>query len=272
VVAGAYRCPVCGIDFPTGAPHSLGAGTEHARAPEGSASPKEPKDLASRLKGALDQELGIGETEREPAAEPDAPATEPAEPHDPDLESETPDAEVPDDGIAPAAERRRTGTTTPAANLELAPARERPGPPARTERRREQPVATRRTPRRRSKSGSLALTMFVALLLIGAAGGGALWLDLSGRLDLGILEERLTEVLRATPQDMTVTAADGWVAVPQAEGPVTVTADGPFRVRIDGDVYSLEAGRTLRVPMGEGTRVEVRAVSAPTVATIRTSL
>jgi hypothetical protein len=122
--------------------------------------------------------------------------------------------------------------------------------------------------RRRSKSGSLALTIVTAILLLGAAAGGALWLDLSGRTNLGILGESLPPALDPPPEDITVTAAEGWVAVPPAEGAVAVTADGPFRVRVDGAVYSLGAGRTMRVPLDGARQVEVRAVEEGTVATV----
>lgn len=278
MVAGAYRCPVCGIDFPTGTPgtpHASGsaAEVERGRSREGGAAVP-PEDLAARLRGALDEELAIGEEAGTLGPAVSAPGERAGEADDrePGREvvveaPETVEA-TPAEPVVPGRPRRREGRGGGSADLTLAPARERPGPPARAERRRDKAVATRTRGRRRSKSGSLALTLVMALLLLGGAGAGALWLDLSGRLDLGIVGDRIPAALRPLPRDITVTAGEGWVDVPAGEGTVSVTADGPFRVRLDGLVYSLEGGRTLAIPMDGGRRVEVRAVGEETVATV----
>ena len=262
-MAGAYRCPVCGIDFPTGTPGTPEAPMSPAAVEpdRGSAPSEKPSaaELAARLKGALDRELAIGEEDDDAFADRQE-ATDQGD----DLR----EASGADRGAPLPELRRERGEAAGAADLTLAPARERPGPPARAERRRERAPVAREPRLRRSKAGTLTTTIVVALLLIGVAGGSAVWLDLSGTADLGIVRERLPAALRPAAADLSVSAADGWVSVPAGAAPVAVTADGPFRVRIDGLVYSVDAGRTLRIPREETTRVQVRAVGEGTVARV----
>lgn len=266
-MAGAYRCPVCGIDFPTGTPGAPNAPVSPAAIEPDQREPSDgptSAELAARLKGALDRELALDEDQRDDERH-EHQSAEVFE-HD-DGEDRLDSGAVPDDRAPVPQVRPGRREPVGAADLTLAPARERPGPPARTERRREKLPAARE-PRRRSKAGSLAMTITVALVLLGAAGSAAVWLDLSGNASLGIVRDRLPATLRPAPTEVSVTAAEGWVTVPAGEGALTVTADGPFRVRIDGVVYSVDAGRRLRVPRTAETRVEVLAVGEGTVASV----
>jgi hypothetical protein len=216
--------------------------------------------LAARLEGALDEELSIVPARRTDAA---APEDEPAGPVDVDEPEAAGGASAP--RVSPARERDDGPARRPAgADLAVAPARERPV--ARV--RRRQDVEKARHVRRRSKSGSLALTTLAALVLMVSVGGAAWYADTRGLADLGIVRNPLPVTLSMPRIDMTVSAADGWVEVPSGSGTVVVSADGPYRVRLDGVVYSLDGGRRLRVPMEPQTQLSVRAVREPTVARV----
>jgi hypothetical protein len=126
----------------------------------------------------------------------------------------------------------------------------------------------RRSRPRRSKSGSLVSTLFVAVLLLAAAGGLAWWLDRTGTTSLGIIAERLDGPLLSRDLDLSIAAGDGWVTVPPQEGPVLVTADGAFRLRVDGEVYSFDAGEQVRIDAAPDLALQVRAARPPTVARV----
>ncbi|MBJ3777409.1 hypothetical protein [Acuticoccus mangrovi] len=306
MVAGAYRCPVCGIDFPTGTPgapqtpNSPAAVTPDGAPLRDTPQPR-PDSLAARLEGALDEELVfVDETPTEDAPPLDATVEEELAEPEPDDVAEAPEDEVEhddadlddidvrrDDPRAKAPPlgpvepvRPRRGREWPATGSELAVT-----PAGRRGARKREPrvviaamkddVAVRReearevmpTRRRRSKTGSLAGTLMLALLLLGVAGAGAWWLDVTGAVDLGITR-RLVAPLQRQAEVTEVRAEDGWLRIPAATGTRVIGADGPFRVRIDGAVYTIEGGREVRVPVTEATNLSVRVVQSPTVAKV----
>ena len=180
----------------------------------------------------------------------------------------------PDDRLG--TDERDNGVT---ADLTLAPSQDRPGLAARGKRRarhrRERDGAPARQRsrsglprRRRSKATSLALTLVMAFIVLGAGGAAGFLLDLSGRFDLGLVKSRVADAVSRPPGEVRVSAEEGWVGVPLDGQAVTVTADGPFRVRFDGTVYTLEDGRTMRIPAVSGATVQVRAASPSTVARV----
>ncbi|MEM8663134.1 MAG: hypothetical protein AAGF49_03295 [Pseudomonadota bacterium] len=112
--------------------------------------------------------------------------------------------------------------------------------------------------RGRSRTRALTGTLFSALILLGAVAIGAWWTGVnvggpaSGPADQSVL---------------TISAGDGWTAIPAAPEGLSVSSDGPFRLRVDGAVYSLAGGRTVRVPAD--TSAALRVVRGPHTATAR---
>jgi hypothetical protein len=259
---------VCGIDFPTGTggaePALSGVGADGAA--ERESAERRPDTIAARLEGALDEELSIV----------------PARERDGDREALDPEPE-PGDTLATAASggahglgstaprltpgRERgppDGGNAPGADLTVAPARQTSLARA----RRGDEEGRARPSRRRSKSGSLVVTTLVAIVLMVSAAGVAWYADLRGHVDLGIARTPLPVALSLPDVNMAVSAEEGWVEVPASSGTVEVTANGPFRVRLDGAVYTLPGGRILKVPMATETELAVRAVRPPTVARV----
>ncbi|MEM7693280.1 MAG: hypothetical protein AAF318_02430 [Pseudomonadota bacterium] len=212
VVAGAYRCPVCGIDFPAGTPG----------APK---VPDEPPPAAASGPPADDGTVVLDRPAEAPAKAPTRTAILDVRPAD----------------AAPA----RTRTT---ANFAPTPA-----PVAASAPSREVSVAVRP---RRSKARGLAGTVLSALILI--AGLAVISQYAGPRVGLPPVIER---------PPVTVNATDGWVTLPATEAGFVVNADGPFRLRIDGEVFTLAADQTVRVPGGQNA--SLRVVRAPATATAR---
>ncbi|WP_108663320.1 hypothetical protein [Acuticoccus kandeliae] len=320
VVAGAYRCPVCGIDFPTGTP-----GTPNAPDSPAAVDPTRKQDrrtaefnvdnLAEHLRGALDDELSVvpgreRETEREaepappsppkPAAAAPTPEPEPerhdrrrepafgapSEPEpahydadededfDDEDEAHEHEASTLNAPRAPVGERRGRHRERDVGGLTVTPARERD----RASRERRVVIAERVPPAsssrelttrpRRSKRRSLTGTAMLALVMIVVVGAGAWWVDRTGIADLG-LRGRIASGISSGPQGIEVRAADGWVSVPGGVGTMVVSADGPFRVRLNGEVYTVDGTQqALQVPVTDTTSLSVRVVREPTVVRV----
>lgn len=302
VVSGAYRCPVCGIDFPTGtpgAPTTSGSPaavdpTRHEDRPPPNAQPsgpteRDPNDIAARIEGALGQELIVreprpGETSpetrewvetvppSETASAPDATettaATRPGGSEEAPLDF-VPDRSAPaaDDATADAADsivpgEQRGTQDAPRADLTVAPTRSRNVVVAEPSVGYLVPVGTRR-----SKSRSLAATLLIGALALAATGAAGWYIDSRGIADLGISQRLSGSIGRPAP--ITVRAEDGWRDIPAEDGAVTITADGTFRIRLDGAVYTRTGERAIRVDTNEDTSLAVRTVRAPTVAIVQ---
>lgn len=308
VVSGAYRCPVCGIDFPTGTPNTPTTPDSPAavdptkrtrpRAPAGEDTRTRsaaPQDIASRLQGALDDELTAPDPADDPAADarevwvdvetgrgdlPRAERTRGAPPastaDDQDAWSDADDAAEEDtDPTADSDEERGradldAGTIVPgqarasaqrsASGLTVAPKRE-PRVVVAEPRTREIMVV----PRRRNIAKTLGGTVVMGLIAVVALAGAAVYLEQNGLARFGLFETSRTA---ATGRSLSITAEDGWVAVPAEPGAVIISADGTYRVRLDGKVFTGGPEQRLRVPITTGTSLSVRSVRAPTVATV----
>lgn len=125
----------------------------------------------------------------------------------------------------------------------------------------EEPVRgrRRRERRRRSKASALSGTLTLAIVLLIAVFGAALFLDPPLRSappgDGG-------DFARALGTPTLVSREDGWVTIPEGAQSLSLSAQGPFRVRVDSRVYSLPPGETLTVARDQGTSVAVRAVQS----------
>ncbi|MCF3936500.1 hypothetical protein L1787_24215 [Acuticoccus sp. M5D2P5] len=252
----------------------------------------EPRTLEPRAPEPRAPEPRTPEVRREPAF--GAPQDEtPADEADATDEAEAAEDEPHETDEGTAADEATLGAPSPRVggrrrhnkgevgngDLAVAPGRERAGPARETAtppRGRRVVVAERRetsssreltTRPRRSKAKSLTSTAIFALILIVVVGGVAWWLDRTGVANFG-LRERIASTVGGGQSRLEVLAGDGWVNVPQSTGTVVVSADGPYRVRLNGEVFSLGSGEALQVPMGETTQLSVRAVRAPTVARV----
>lgn len=124
-------------------------------------------------------------------------------------------------------------------------------------------AAPRRERRRRGRGGWIAF-LIVLLVLAGAIGGGAYWVDRMGLMSLLAPNSlRVTRLGEAS----SVKVPTSWTAVrdPSAGGAVGVllSSSGPFRVRVDGTVYSLSGASPVRVPVRPGTVLEMRGRDGP---------
>ena len=106
----------------------------------------------------------------------------------------------------------------------------------------------------------------MAMLLLAVIGGAAVYLEQNGLARFGIFERARSALGGAAP--ITVTAEDGWVTIPAEPGAVLIDADGMYRIRVDGEVFTGSANQRVRVPVGETTSLAVRTVRAPTTATV----
>ncbi|UOM35174.1 hypothetical protein [Acuticoccus sp. I52.16.1] len=338
-MSGAYRCPVCGIDFPTGTPNTPTTPDSPAAVDPGRRTrprPVAPGDIASRLEGALGDELFEPAPPPPPenAAERDAPhapaATDAAEDDSEvwidvgvgaedrrtaDLGATRPGTEraggrgrvqwadetEPGDGDAPDPEAdedgedaedtgdeapQRTGPQDAPSDFDVAaivPGHSRASgreagtglsvaPAGAPKRPRRVVVAEPRTreilvvPRRRSVSKGLFGTVVVALVALVGIGGAAVYLEQSGLADFGLFQRTASGLMGRDA--ITVTADDGWVSIPAESGTVLIDADGTYRIRLDGEVFTGNAAQRVRVPMTTDTSLAVRTVRAPTQATV----
>ncbi|WP_162409415.1 hypothetical protein [Acuticoccus sediminis] len=262
-----------------------------------------PTDIATRFEGALGEEL----REPEPAPE-EPEAVEPEvwadvkrrsrrdnrdDEHIVDVEvehDEEPDHDEPDDGHDDGHDEdhdeRDDGEEREPGDLDVAaivPGQSRAGgrengaglavsPKTSAKRPRRVVVAEPRTreilvvPRRRSRIKDVVGTLVLALVLLVGAGGVAFYLEDNGIADFGLFDRGGSGALGSGP--LTVRADDGWVSVPAEPGAVLISADGTYRIRLDGEVFTGSADQRLRVPIAEGTDLSVRSVRAPTAVTV----
>lgn len=231
-MSGAYRCPVCGIDFPSGTP-----GTPDLKnvAPEPEMEPEPAPRAATLREDVVDAEFE----------------------HDDALD------------IAPGAGRAGSGPRVATADLNVRP-REDPRAdggaatatlfvrPARESVVVSVPEIDYTTemvdPPRRGWMRGLGGTLVSAIVLIAIVAGTIWWLNARDALPSRALS------------DFNVELADGWVSLPTEGRALVVSADGPFRLRVAGRVYSLDGNRAIQVPADASAAV--RIVREPTTATI----
>ncbi|MGX1097492.1 hypothetical protein [Amorphus sp. MBR-141] len=122
--------------------------------------------------------------------------------------------------------------------------------------------------RRGGKGGWIALLLFL-LVIAGGVGYAAYWIDKAGIADLLRSPNREVSSL-GEADEMTVPADWTSVVTPGAGGAteVLVTADGPFRMRVDGTVYTLDGSTAVRVPVKTSTLLELKALGDPVTASI----
>ncbi|WMS41241.1 hypothetical protein RDV64_14255 [Acuticoccus sp. MNP-M23] len=278
-MAGAYRCPVCGVDFPAGTPGAPKAPsgpddiltpgdldfTEALREATGGRTPEhivpEPEPAAENAEAESDS-AGDDEPvtfdaapEKDAGHEPDADTLDispgAARGSEPRVEIHEPAGKAPDDAmlnVRPREEARAAAAGTGSA-LAVRPVREDGQVVAPAAREAKPGKALVRSPqRRRARSRSLAGTLLVALILIGAVAAGAWWVgDKVG----------VTPAGGGSAVELSAGVDDGWVSLPTADQAFQVDADGPFRMRIDGEVYALSGGRPVRVPSGADAALKV---------------
>ena len=261
-MVGAYRCPVCGIDFPSGTRGAPKAASSPGDADLSGVERDAPRAEPAGFAEALDEALGI---------RPQPPAGE-REPETDDAAVEEANAEPVDeahaDGGLVADRSRPNGTASldvrpseaaPRAAGSVASLSVRPGRESKSVvvHQAEADASPAVRPRRTMAKG-LGRTLVVALVLIAAVGAGVWWTSQQVNVPAAIG--------LAGPSATTVGAADGWVTLPTSDTGLTVTADGPFRLRVAGKVYTLDGSQPVRVPPGVAT--SVRIVRSPTSATV----
>ncbi|SHO63513.1 hypothetical protein SAMN02745172_01410 [Pseudoxanthobacter soli DSM 19599] len=124
----------------------------------------------------------------------------------------------------------------------------RSAPPPPPPPRQETPAQFVRTARRTRVIQLAVVTCLVVL----AAVYGRSWLKTAGFLTSGI----------------EVQASTNWTNLPVdpavfSDGPAIISANGPFRLRVDGTVYTIVGREQVVVPIGDATTVEVRSIEQP---------
>lgn len=240
----ALACPHCGAPDPVAAadaPDPVVAPEAHApavepeiSAPEGRTPAVEPEAAAPVPVAAPDETLAADDLEVAPDevvyAELEPVADEPAHPHVP----------------RPPAGSSRLDISPEPFDDDVSDSRDLVLVPERGGR-------TMMIPEPRRRGGRMLGVGLVALLLVGVAAGGLLgWRMLSGP---------------PAAAEQTVTADTGWTAVELAAGDGTgewvVTAEAPFRIRVDGAVYTVGGPAGVAIPL-DGRSVAVRAISGST--------
>ncbi|MEM8854444.1 MAG: hypothetical protein AAGD34_12150 [Pseudomonadota bacterium] len=265
-MASAYRCPVCGIDFPTGTPGAPKAPQSPAEVtPEGS-SKKPAVDMPS-LAEQLEDELSIvpegagreprfSGTETPPEGERRDPVME-------DVEFEEEPTPHPRLKRRSNGERRRREASASGAELAVSPSRAREGAVVAVEEEAREVVPARS----RNVAAGLTGTAFSGLVVLLVIGAGVWWLETNDHADFGIFQ-RIAAPLQQAPSPMLVRAEDDWVTIPPETSDVRVNATGPFRVRIDGTVFTVDGGQAVRLPLSQGAPVAVKALREGTVEVV----
>lgn len=250
----ALACPHCGAPDPVAAE----APATEAAAP--AAEPILPPDEATLppddavAVATSPAEFGMDHAAADAQAAPAAPevAAAPVAPVYAELEPVEPDAEGPQRPRAPrppSGSARLDIAPEPYEDDDLSESRDLVLVPERGGRTVMLPE-----PRRR---GRLAGVLVAGLVIVGI-GAAALfgWRMLSGPETVAARE--MTVDTAWTPLDLEAVAGAGeWV----------VTADAPFRIRVDGTVYTVGAPSGIAIPL-DGREVAVRAVSGATKLTV----
>lgn len=250
----ALACPHCGAPDPVAAEapavEAVAPAAEPILPPDEATLP--PDDVVtptpSPVEPGLDHaaaDADVAPAAPEVAASPVVPAYAELEPVDADLEGpQRPRAPRPPSGSA-----RLDIAPEPYADDDLSDSRDLVLVPERGGRTVMLPE-----PRRR---GRLAGVLVAGLVVIGL-GAAVLfgWRMLSG--PEAVAAREMTVDTAWTPLDLeAVTGAGEWV----------VTADAPFRIRVDGAVYTVGAPSGIAIPL-DGREVAVRAVSGATKLTL----
>ena len=228
-MAGAYRCPVCGIDFPSGTPG----------APDMAGSSAGARDAGPRA--APREDIVDAEFEHEDTLD-FAPGGD--RPAGGGVRTATADLNV-----RPREDSGRNGMG--AAPLSVRPARESVSV---TVPDVEYLDDEEDRPRRRGAK-TIFGTFVSAMVLIAIIAGTIWWLNARGALPT------------ASVNTFTVEESDGWMSLPTEDRALVVEADGPFRLRVSGRVYSLPGDRAVQIPAN--AEAAVRIVRGPTTATVR---
>lgn len=264
MVASAYRCPVCGIDFPTGTPGAPKAPHSPAEVTPDGASKKPAVDMPS-LAEQLEDELSI--VPEGAGREPRFSGTEtPSEDdrRDPvmeDVEFEEEPAPHPRLKRRANGERRRREAS--GAELAVSPSRARESAVVAVEDEAREVAPTRS----RNVAAGVTGTAFSGLVVLLLIGAGVWWLETNDHANFGIFE-RIAAPLQQAPSPIFVRAEDDWVTIPPETSDVRVNATGPFRVRIDGTVFTVDGGQSVRLPLSAGSQVAVKAIREGTVEVV----
>ncbi|MDQ0317449.1 hypothetical protein [Amorphus orientalis] len=212
-----------------------------------------------------------------PRPEPAAPEPAAADPHaDADA---APAAPLPDPEREPRRGRRRRAS----AQRRVAPSPPAPGPVADHDETYEEDdgeeqgsdrssidafmLETEERPRERRRRGWGGLIALAIILLLLVGGGGAAYYWLESRGVIEALRGSATMQVTRLGEPQSVSVPTSWTGVPDpASGGavgVLIDGDGPFRLRVDGTVYTLDSGEPVRVPVREGTELEVRGLGGP---------
>lgn len=242
-MSGAYRCPVCGIDFPSGTP--------------GAPDVTEPGDDKARYTEPPREDIVDAEFELDEETVDDALHVAPGEERGRSFEAwGTPEGGATARG-ADLNVRPREATlkgASGASTLSVRPARESVAVTVSDIDDDEGPSRPRR-----SMARKLGGTLFSAILLFGIVAGVGWWLNDRGMFSAPGAGPAADAVV--------VEAEDGWVDLPTGDGALVVEADGPFRLRVSGKVYSLSGDRPVQVPAR--VAAAVRIVRGPASATVR---
>lgn len=238
------------------------APTGEAGAGEGAAPPlevvPEPVGRPSRKAPAEPRAAPGGRREPRLSAGTDE-APDPGFPAGPEPEAQAP----PPRGRA----RRRRRQLQPAGERALASPGERalvrrPGEESRL------PV----TVRRRSAFVRYGLPIVAGLLLVAGVAAGGFWIDRGGLERLGLGGGGIGGALApAGSETFTLMPADGWITLMRNAadgGEAVVAADAPFRLRVDGTVYTIAEERAVGVPLSGASEVEARAIDTPVDLTL----
>ncbi|MEM9222458.1 MAG: hypothetical protein AAGB11_08650 [Pseudomonadota bacterium] len=254
-MAGAYRCPVCGIDFPSGtpgAPKSVdGEGADKDRGKPWEREGK--RSAAAKLREALHSGEATVSEEPPVAADADDAVFEYTEDSNDAPGSSGGGAAL---NVRPADGASKTGKAV-GPSLSVRPDRgERTVIVSAEAAARDIPRVKPR--RRRSKAASLMMTLLAALVLLGGVTVGVYAVRKDGDINVpGVSVAPLAQI---------VVAADGWVNLPAADHARVVRADGAFRLRLDGEVYTLTGEQAVRIP--SEASASLRVVRAPAVAKV----
>lgn len=111
-----------------------------------------------------------------------------------------------------------------------------------------------RPKRRRSKADALTGTFLAGLVVVAGAFAASIFApDGDEGADTG-------QFARALGVPTVIAHGEGWVNIPSGNEPLSLSAQGPFRVRVGGTVYTIEGGKTLSLSREDSTAIAVRAI------------